>query len=682
MNLLRQGIIPLWDQTILLGVPLLANFQSAVANPLNILYLVLANEYAWGIQVVLQPVFLFAGTYLFLQDLKLDKYASTLGALLFTFSGYSLVWLGYNSIVYTVAYFPILLFLVRKIAYEPKPRWIFAYGGVLALQIFSGYPLTSLYSVFFGAVYFVFCYFQQKFNFRIATVSLALAAATGLGLSAVQLLPGYELNNFSIRNFDTTAQAGNIKYLPFTQIISFFIPDFFGNPGTGNYWAEGSYDNFAFFIPAVGVFFFLISLITRTAFKKENIIFLLFFLTGIFLAIKNPVSEALQSANVSSRALFISSFAASVLAAKAFSDVTKRKTDFLVRVVPVVVYSVLVLGAIAGVYFSSRINNQVSLARAAYEVSRDTQIKEVDAFVKETQRVSGGFRVAFRNTAIPSAVILLCFLLLFIKNKKMLFFGLCILVLFSTKVSFDKYLSFTPRNLVFPDTEVTDKLKSIIGEHRFLAERAELIPSNTWSPYALKSASGQDALAPLATARYLNLINTSAFKDDVLSRYMEVTNLKSPLVSTLDVEYFIALNRDPKLSVPAADGRPYPWIIPSYFTEVAKIGTVRVYRNTRNLGPAWFSQSVICEKDVQKTAEIITDAGYSPEKSVVVDCQAAPLKSFGKGEVKLSGSGQTFSNLKQNFQARTFWWFRNPSFPGGRQPSMENPRKFRVQILG
>lgn len=682
MTLLRQGIIPLWDETILLGTPLLANFQSAVLNPLNVLYLAFSNENAWGIQVVIQLFILFGGTYVFLKDLRLDKYASTFGALLFTFSGYSLVWLGYNSIIYTVSYFPLLLFLVRKIAYETKPKWIFSYGIVLALQIFSGYPLTSFYSVFFSIVYFVFCYLQERFNFKIAALSFILAVVTGLGLSAIQLLPGYELNSFSIRDFDTTAQAGNIKYLPFTHIISFFVPDFFGNPGTGNYWSEGSYDNFALFIPAAGIFFFLISLITRVAFKKENLIFLLFFLTGIFLALKNPISEALLSSNVSSRVLFVSSFGAAVLAAKAFSYVIKRKIGFVERAVPVILYSVLILGAIAGVYFSSGINNQVTLARGTYEVSRDTKIKEVDQFVKETQRVNDGFRVAFRNTAIPSTVILLCLLLLFVRNKKFLFFGLCLLVLFSTKISFDKYLSFTPRNLVFPDTELTKKLKSLIGEHRFLAEKAEVTPPNTWSLYNLKSASGQDALAPLSTARYLNLINTSALNDNVLSRYMEVTNLKSPLINTLDVEYFIALDRDPRLSIPLAEGRPYPWIIPSSFVEVANIETVRVYRNTQNLGPAWFSQSVICENDIKKTAEIITDAGYNPEKLVVVDCKEAPLKSFGKGEIKLSKSSPNFLKFETKLSNENYLVVSKSIFPGWKAIIDGKPAEIRTANIG
>lgn len=682
MNFLRQGILPFWDQTILLGAPLLANFQSAVLNPLNVLYLVLANEYAWGIQVVLQLFILFGGTYLFLKDLKLDKYASCFGALLFTFSGYSLVWLGYNSIIYTVSYFPILLFLARRIAYTAKPKWIFAYGIALALQIFSGYPLSSLYSVFFSGVYLVFCYFQEKFNFKIAILSFALAVASGLGLSAIQLLPGYELNNLSIRNFDTTAQAGSIKYLPLTHIISFFIPDYFGNPGTGNYWSEGSYDNFAFFIPAAGIFFFLLSLITRIALKKENLVFLLFFLTGIFLAIRNPVSEAFLSSNVASRVLFVSSFGAAVLAAKAFSYATKRKIGFLVRVVPVILYSVLILGTIIGMYFSSRINNQVISARGAYEISQDTNIKEVDQFAKETEKLNDGFKVAFRNTAIPSGIILLCFLLLLIKNKKLLFFGLCILVLFSTKVSFDKYLSFTPKDLVFPETELTKKLESLVGEHRFLAERAELTPSNTWSLYNLKSASGQHALAPLATARYLNLINTSALKDDVLSRYLEVTNLKSPLVNTLDVEYFIALNRDPKLSIPSAQGRPYPWIIPSYFTEVANIGTVRVYRNTRNLGPAWFAQSVICENDIQKVAKIITDPGYDPEKLVVVDCEGTTLKSFGKAEVKLTDSSPNFLKFETKLPNENFLVVSKSVFPGWKVTIDGRPTEIRSANIG
>src|SRR5437867_1000447 len=56
VSILKTGKLPLWDPTIMLGVPLLANFQSALLNPLNVLYFILSFPYAWSVQVVLQPI--------------------------------------------------------------------------------------------------------------------------------------------------------------------------------------------------------------------------------------------------------------------------------------------------------------------------------------------------------------------------------------------------------------------------------------------------------------------------------------------------------------------------------------------------------------------------------------------------------------------------------------------------
>lgn len=47
MNLLKAGELPLWDNTILLGVPLFANFQAAILNPVNILFFIFDNLNAW-----------------------------------------------------------------------------------------------------------------------------------------------------------------------------------------------------------------------------------------------------------------------------------------------------------------------------------------------------------------------------------------------------------------------------------------------------------------------------------------------------------------------------------------------------------------------------------------------------------------------------------------------------------
>jgi hypothetical protein len=276
INQLKAGILPLWDDSILLGVPLLANFQASVLNPLNILYFLFSSPYAWGIQVVFQPLLMWWGTYLFLREIGVSKVSAAFGGLFYAFSGFSLVWLEYNSINYTLAFFPLVLFVLERLAKKPKILDSFLLSLFLCLQIFSGYPLTVFFTLGFAGLYFVYRLYGQRKKLLAKVAFAVLGVALGFSLAAVQLIPGFELSNLSIRELDKSAIAGDVKFLPFGHLVSFFIPDFFGNPGTMNYWGIGSFDNFAFFLPAIGVFFLIIALVSKQAFKKQNFIFLLF----------------------------------------------------------------------------------------------------------------------------------------------------------------------------------------------------------------------------------------------------------------------------------------------------------------------------------------------------------------------------------------------------------------------
>src|SRR3989344_1109332 len=48
---IKRGSLPLWNPYSFSGTPLLANFQSAVFYPLNILYFLISHPIAWSWQV-------------------------------------------------------------------------------------------------------------------------------------------------------------------------------------------------------------------------------------------------------------------------------------------------------------------------------------------------------------------------------------------------------------------------------------------------------------------------------------------------------------------------------------------------------------------------------------------------------------------------------------------------------
>lgn len=624
LEILKSGHLPLWDNTILLGTPLLANFQAALLNPANILFFVLPQKLAWSWQVILQLPLLFLATFLFLRNLKLSRPAAVFGALSFSLSGQVLVWLEYNSLVYTLVYFPLVLLLVDKIVARPRIWLAAVLGLVLSFQLFSGYPLNTFYTLAFCLMYFLWR--VGKRGFRLSLGLIVLGIATGLAGAAVQLIPGQELAAASIRSFDQSAQAADIKYLPFAHLFSFFAPDLFGNSGTQNYWSTGSFDNFAFFIPTTAGYFFLLSLVTKIAFKRENFIFLGFAAVSLVWALANPLSRTLENfkfigldASVNARVLFIFSFAASVLAALAFEHTLKNKVLRFVKVLPLTVFITVIIAFFVAFQNTQKLEKEIGeLAATNINPSAFFTASAEDA-LHDARLAVAGFKIGLRNTVIPTTAALVTFILVLANLRRLntLFIPLLALAVLPT---FDKYLSFTRADLVFPETPVLTKLVEITGSHRFEREKAEILPANTWSVYGLSSPSGQNVVAPLSTVRYLDMINRGKLDDRLLTRFMHVDNTKSPLFDTLDVATLAYLDHDEKTSVPHKDGRPYPWILPDNLEELANVGTIRIFKNTNNLGPAWFPENTICEHNLDKSAQVLTSQGFNPGETAVVAC--------------------------------------------------------------
>lgn len=674
ISILKSGHLPLWDNTILLGTPLFANFQSALLNPLNSLFFVLPGLLAWSIQIVLQLLLLFGTMFLFLRNLKLGRWASIFGAVLFAFSGYTLVWLEYNTIVYTLVYVPLIFLFVDKLAQTPKIIYSFLIGLALTGQLFSGYPLNTLFTVAFAFVYLLYRMSKVQGGAKLKFLLFSAGVATGLGLASLQLIPGFELTKLSIRDFDHSAQAADIKYLPPLRLIGFFVPDFFGNPATANYWSEGSYDNFAFFLPAAGIFFFIISLLSKIAFKKGNLIFFILAVLSMVYATENFFSNLLAnvsflglSSSVNTRALFVACFGAATLAAFGFEHTLKSRLSLFQRLVPLVIYFGLIFGSFAG----WELNKQYEAGfQAANTQVRNLPIRggeqlvdEVRDILKDYNRYTNAAMTALRNSVIPFGVVMGCFLLVSLRSRFLLIGFLPLLLLVSIKTSFDKYLSFTHRDLVFPEMPAIRQLSQLSGGHRFEKEKAELLPANTWSAFGLKSASGQNTLAPLTSARYLNLINYGELNDQLLTRFVDVTNSASPLYDTLDIEYYIVLNRSVKLSIPEKGGRPFPWKIPAKFKDVVNIDTVRIYKNEGNLGSAWFSKNVRCLDSQEETVQVLTDKNYNPRDLMLVDCTSS-LEDKMLGEVAFVEERPNYYKLQASTPEDNYLILSKAYFPG------------------
>ncbi|MDQ3239144.1 MAG: hypothetical protein M3P33_01335, partial [bacterium] len=128
VNQFKIGEWPLWNPYNFSGTPLLANFQSAVFYPLNLIFFT-PNVYSndplqsfaiqWSWYIYAQIVFSFYFLYLYLRIIGLTRQASIFGGFVWAFSGFNVAWWQWGNVGHTVLWFPLMLYAVEKIINKP-----------------------------------------------------------------------------------------------------------------------------------------------------------------------------------------------------------------------------------------------------------------------------------------------------------------------------------------------------------------------------------------------------------------------------------------------------------------------------------------------------------------------------------------------------------------------------------
>ena len=105
----KSGQIPLWNPYSFAGTPLLANYQSAVLSPFNMLFFILPFIDGWSILVLLQPLLAGLFTYIFVRSLNKSIRASFIYSVSFIFCGFIVVWMGYATLGCAAPFLPLTL---------------------------------------------------------------------------------------------------------------------------------------------------------------------------------------------------------------------------------------------------------------------------------------------------------------------------------------------------------------------------------------------------------------------------------------------------------------------------------------------------------------------------------------------------------------------------------------------
>jgi len=244
-----NGEWPLWNPLLGNGTLLLANQQSAVFYPPNLIYLVMPVEHALTFSVMLHLV--LAGWFMvaYMRYLGLSPFAVTVSALSFMFSGYIVGRSQFVTMVNAAAWFPLLLLLADKVATRrgwPNVLWL---ALALAIQLLAGHAQLWFYGLLLIGAYILFRSWQtakrskrSAFGAAFQVVAkLALAVFLSMLVAAVQLAPTAKFLAQSPRSTGAARyEALTYSFWPW-RLVTLVAPDFFGNPAQGNYWGYANY---------------------------------------------------------------------------------------------------------------------------------------------------------------------------------------------------------------------------------------------------------------------------------------------------------------------------------------------------------------------------------------------------------------------------------------------------------
>src|SRR3990167_11232299 len=333
INIEKNWELPIWNPYNFSGTPLLANFQSAVFYPLNILFFILPFSFSWSLFILLAPILAGIFLYLYLQNLGLNKWASVLGSITFSFSGFFVSWLEWGNVLHTALWLPLILLSIDKILISKLKSqnsklklksqnliiWSLIYVFSLTSSFLAGHLQIFFYLFILSIVYFLIRLLQFGWEKKLLYLFIILISLF-LILTSIQWFPTLQLILLSARDIDQVRWGEGGWFIPWQHLIQFVAPDLFGNPATLNYWGIWNYGEFIGYIGIIPFIFVFFALFFRHDKKTlfYGILFflsLLFALPTFFAKIPYLLNIPLISTTQPTRLLFVTDFSLAVLCA-------------------------------------------------------------------------------------------------------------------------------------------------------------------------------------------------------------------------------------------------------------------------------------------------------------------------------------------------------------------------------
>ncbi len=241
---LRAGDFPLWNPYLYGGAPFLADNQSGLLYPINLLAFILKPDLDYRtIELLSVGHFYLAGIcayfglrYITRQPLK--RWAALAGAAAFMFSDLFVTHFGNLNMLACAAWLPLIFCLLRRALDQHRLALAAGSGIVLGIAALAGHIQPLLYTVLALGLYLLYHLYAHRRSPRrqlLTKVALfTVAMLVAFGVAAPALLPSYEMSQLTLRSDLTYGDASQYS-LPPAAWVGLLVPGIFGR-GPGGFW--------------------------------------------------------------------------------------------------------------------------------------------------------------------------------------------------------------------------------------------------------------------------------------------------------------------------------------------------------------------------------------------------------------------------------------------------------------
>ncbi len=630
---LKNGIIPLWNPYSFSGTPHLANYQSAVLSPLNLIFFVLPFVDAWSILVLFQP--LLAGIFMlvYLRSLNLNSESALFGSVSFMFCGFITTWMGYATLGYAILFLPLALFFIEKFYKNKSFKYLLLLSLTFPLSFFSGHFQISLYFALMVSFYLIFKYFEVKDkNLLIYSLTYLIFGAL---LTLPQVLPSMEAYGLSLRS----SIFQKLEVIPWSYIATFFAPDFFGNPVTRNDWF-GHYAEWNGFIGTIGIILAAYSIFSIR--NKKILFFLITALISIFLSFQSPLLDLLiaikipvLSTSAASRIIVLFSFSASVLAAfgiNAFrEDLEKRNIQSIVKISSIIIIILFILWISV---FSNVLGTDKTLI-ARQNLILPTILSVLFIFVAVS---------AFWSKKLRLSIKLLMLAIVLLSSFDMVRFAL-------------KWQPFENKNLFYPRVAVVSELKKIKTSERALAS----FGAEAAVYYKVGSIEGYDAVYSQRYGEFISSLNNGKLQNSARSvvNFPKYGQYSSQGLNLLGVQYLIHKRSDGY----AVWEYPF-WKYPEIFQLKYEDEAYQIFNNTQAFPKAFLAKKFIVKKNSQEILSAMFSKDMDLKDTIILEESPQNLPAFSNGEAKIKHYGPNKVEINTQANGSSLLFLSDSYYPG------------------